>query len=162
MLTIRKTNLADLDRVMQLYDIGRDYMRASGNMLQWINGYPSRGLVKEDIANGESYVVEDDSGIHAVFMFMQRTEPTYAYIEDGGWLNDLPYGTIHRIASDGVHRGILDICVEFCEKTIKNLRVDTHPDNMPMQRAIKRCGFTYCGVIYMEDGTPRIAFQKTV
>lgn len=162
MLNIRKTTFQDLDRVMAIYDIGREYMRANGNMLQWINGYPSRENVIEDINNGESYVVEDESGVHAVFMFMQRKEPTYSYIEDGGWLNDLPYGTIHRIASDGQLRRILDICVEFCEKTTKNLRVDTHADNLPMQRAIKRCGFTYCGVIYMEDGTPRIAFQKTV
>lgn len=162
MLTIRKTTLNDLDRVMELYDIGRNYMRANGNMLQWINGYPERDLVKKDISSGESYVVVDEDGIHAVFMFMQRSEPTYGYIEDGGWLNDLPYGTIHRIASDGVHCRILDLSVDFCQKTIKNLRIDTHPDNMPMQKAIKRCGFSYCGVIYMEDKTPRIAFQKTV
>lgn len=155
--------MQDLDRAMELYDIGRDYMRKNGNMLQWINGYPSRSIVEADIENGESYVVCDGDVIHAVFMFMHhKDEPTYSYIEDGAWLNALPYGTIHRIASDGVHRGILDLCVEFCSKTIKNLRVDTHPDNMPMQKAIKRCGFTYCGVIYMEDKTPRIAFQKTV
>ena len=162
MLSIRKTTFNDIDRVMEIYDIGRDYMRTNGNMNQWINGYPCRALIEEDIKNGESYVITDGDTIHAVFMFMQRTEPTYSYIEDGGWINDLPYGTIHRIASDGKCRRILDLCVEFCSKTITNLRIDTHPDNMPMQRAIDRCGFTYCGVIYMEDKSPRIAYQKTV
>ncbi|MBE6679574.1 MAG: N-acetyltransferase [Ruminococcaceae bacterium] len=160
MIEIRKTTLNDLDRVMEIYDIARDFMARNGNPTQWGDGYPVRALIEEDIARGESYVMEEGGEIHGVFMFMQRVEPTYSKIE-GAWLNDTPYGTIHRIATDGKIKRMFDKCVEFCLGITKNLRVDTHNDNIPMQKAIKRNGFTYCGVIYMlHDGTPRIAFQR--
>ncbi len=160
MIEIRKTTTNDLDRVMEIYDIARNFMRDNGNPTQWGDGYPIRSLIEEDIARGESYVMVEGNEIHGVFMFMQRVEPTYAKIE-GEWLNDAPYGTIHRIATDGKIKRMFDKCVEFCNGITKNLRVDTHHDNLPMQKAIKRNGFTYCGVIYMlHDGTPRIAFQR--
>lgn len=147
---------------MEIYDIARDFMRVSGNPTQWGDGYPVRALIEEDIERGEGYVITDGEEIHGVFMFMQREEPTYAKIE-GAWLNDLPYGTIHRVATDGKCRGLFDLCVDFCSQITSNLRVDTHHDNLPMQKAIARNGFTRCGVIYMlHDGTPRIAYQRTV
>lgn len=160
-MVIRKSTVRDLDRIMEIYDIARDFMRASGNPTQWGDGYPVRALIEEDIERGESYVITDGEEIHGVFMFMQREEPTYAKIE-GAWLSDLPYGTIHRVATDGKCRGLFDLCVDFCAKITSNLRVDTHHDNLPMQRAIARNGFTKCGIIYMlHDGTPRIAYQRT-
>lgn len=159
MLKIRKTTIEDLDRVMEIYAFARSFMAENGNPSQWGDGYPVRSLIEEDIERGESYVILDDDTVHGVFMFMQRTEPTYAKIE-GAWLNDKPYGTIHRIATDGKIKRAFDTCVEFCKGITKNLRVDTHDDNFPMQKAIKRNGFVYCGRIYMlHDGTPRIAFQ---
>lgn len=41
-----------------------------------------------------------------------------------------------------------------------NLRGDTHERNLPMRRAFERNGFERCGTIWVEDGTPRIAYQK--
>ena len=161
MIEIRKTATSDLDRVMEIYDIARSFMAENGNPTQWGDGYPVRSLIEEDIERGESYVMVEGDEIHGVFMFMQRVEPTYATLEGGEWLDDEPYGTIHRIATDGEVKRMFDCCVDFCEKITKNLRVDTHMDNLPMQKAIKRNGFTYCGVIYMlHDGTPRIAFHR--
>ena len=161
MIKIRKTTISDLDRVMEIYDIARDFMRENGNPTQWGDGYPVRALIEEDITRGESYVMVEDDEIHGVFMFMQRVEPTYATLENGSWLDDEPYGTIHRIARDGTHKLIFDKCVEFCEMITANLRVDTHNDTYPMQKAIERNGFTKCGTIYMlHDGTPRIAYHR--
>lgn len=161
MIEIRKTTTSDLDRVMEIYGFARRFMAENGNPKQWGDGYPVRSLIEQDIERGESYVMVDDSGIHGVFMFMQRVEPTYATLEGGEWLDDEPYGTIHRIATDGTVKRMFDRCVEFCLGITKNLRVDTHDDNFPMQKAIARNGFTYCGRIYMlHDGTPRIAFHR--
>ena len=82
---------------------------------------------------------------------------------EGAWLDDKHYGTIHRIASDGKVKRLFDKCVEFCKCTTLNLRVDTHNDNYPMQKAIERNGFVKCGTIYMlHDGSPRIAYQMPV
>jgi len=161
-MEIRNATLQDLDRIMEIYDIARNFMRANGNFAQWGNGYPARNLIREDIARGESYVIADDTGIHGVFLFMHREEPTYAVIEDGAWPNDLPYGTIHRVATDGKCRGLFDLCVAFCAERANILRIDTHKDNLPMQKAIARNGFARCGIVYMADGSPRIAYQKTV
>lgn len=159
MIEIRKTTRFDLDRVMGIYALAKSFMDASGNPTQWKVGYPYRDMIEEDIENGESYVVLEDGEIHGVFMFMQRVEKTYAYIEGGAWLNDLPYGTIHRVAGDGKIKRMFDEVVKFCRLTTKNLRIDTHHDNTVMQNAIERNGFVRCGIIYVENGTPRIAYQ---
>ena len=47
-------------------------------------------------------------------------------------------------------------CLEHCE----SLRADTHADNKIMQHLLEKNGFTKCGIIHVEDGTPRIAYQK--
>lgn len=161
MIRIRKGTAADIDAIMKCYDEGRRFMRASGNHAQWINGYPSRELVMEDIARGVGYVgIDEDADIIMAFAFIKGEDPTYSVIEDGEWLNDLPYGTIHRLASIGKQKGILRACVEYCLSEIDNIRLDTHADNTVMQRAASRLGFRRCGVIYCVDGSPRVAYQR--
>ena len=159
-MQIRKASISDIDTIMDIYEAGRALMRAAGNPNQWVNGYPSRELIEGDIACGNCYVIEDESGIlHGVFAFIVGDDPTYSVIEDGSWLNDEPYGTIHRIASDGTMRGILAAAVGFALDQTGNVRVDTHEDNKPMQGALAKAGFKRCGIIYCVDGTPRIAYQ---
>ena len=161
MIRIRKGTTANIDGIMACYETARLYMRTSGNHSQWINGYPSRELVAEDIATGISYVGEDEGGkIAMAFVFIMGDDPTYSRIENGQWLNNLPYGTIHRLGSNGKHHGILKICVDFCMKKVDNLRFDTHADNSIMQHTAEKLGFKRCGIIYCLDGTPRIAYQK--
>ena len=159
-MLIRQATTGDIDDIMRTYDTARTFMRANGNSSQWVNGYPSRELVEDDIAQGACFVIEGDDGcIHGVFAFFIGDDPTYAIIEDGAWLNDEPYGTIHRIGSDGALRGALAAAVAFACKRAGNVRVDTHADNTPMQNALIKAGFIRCGVIYCQDGTPREAFQ---
>ena len=62
-------------------------------------------------------------------------------------------------------RGIAGTMLNFaCNKAaqmgLASVRIDTHADNKPMQRAIEKFGFVYCGIIKAHDGTPRIAFEK--
>jgi RimJ/RimL family protein N-acetyltransferase len=49
-------------------------------------------------------------------------------------------------------------------KGFHSMRIDTHPDNLPMQRALSKAGFVYCGQIILkggaEDGDLRVAFEK--
>ena len=161
MITIRKATEADIHGIMACYDAAKRYMRASGNQYQWVNGYPSRQLVADDIAAGNCYVGVDPAGeIVMVFAFIIGNDPTYTLIENGSWPNTLPYGTIHRLGSNGRYRGMLKECVDFCLTKINNLRLDTHEVNLTMQRAAEKLGFQRCGIIYCIDGTPRIAYQK--
>lgn len=160
---ITKTQKTDMESVMKLYDRSRVFMRQTGNASQWINGYPSEEVVEKDIVQGNSYVcVENNSHIVGVFCFFQGVEPNYAKIEEGEWLNDKPYGVIHRLSSSGQRKGIADICIRWCFQQCPNVRVDTHQDNRVMQKILEKNGFQRCGIIYVEDGSPRIAFQKCV
>lgn len=162
-MNIRKGTTADIDAIMSCYDKARQLMRSSGNHSQWINGYPSRELVAEDVERGISYVgVDKDGGIEMAFAFIIGDDPTYTVIEEGEWPNDLPYGTIHRLGSTGKHRGTLRMCVEFGMSVIGNIRLDTHADNLIMQHAAEKLGFKRCGIIYCFDGSPRIAYQKSI
>lgn len=114
-----------------------------------------------DIRHSNHYLAEDEEGeILMVFSFILGDDPTYKVIEKGHWLNDRPYGTIHRIASSGMQGGMLKACVRYCAAMIDNIRIDTHADNGPMQRVLHKLNFKLCGIIYTSDGSPRLAFQK--
>ena len=151
----------DLPDIMRIYECARKYMRDNGNPFQWVNGYPSKELLLDDIEKRQLYVMRNGQDICGVFALIIGPDPTYEYIEDGSWISDSEYGTIHRIASDGSVNGIMDLAVTFCGKIISHLRVDTHEANIPMQQAVLRNGFKRCGIIYIADGTPRIAYEKT-
>ena len=60
-MIIRNAELAELDEITKIFDIARQYMREKGNMNQWINGYPSRELITEDIEKGHLFVCLDTS-----------------------------------------------------------------------------------------------------
>ena len=156
---ITLTKKEDLDSIMAIYDRARLFVRQNGNLNQWINGYPCKEVILNDIANKQSYVIKKDNEILAVFAFINGHDETYDYIE-GKWLNDEKYGVIHRIASSGQIKGILHLAVSFAFNFVKNVRIDTHKDNFVMQNALDKEGFKECGVIYLKDGNPRIAYQK--
>lgn len=49
-------------------------------------------------------------------------DESYRVIEDGAWHLDQPYGTIHRLASNGKARGVSRACFDFCTAQIGYLR----------------------------------------
>ena len=161
MLEIRKTNHEDLEDLKRVFDHARKYMKDTGNPTQWSDNRPDMSLIMTDIENGESYVVENDGNVVATFACISGIEPTYIDI-DGKWLNDDEYVTIHRIASDGSCKGIFDHVIDYVKRFGKDIRIDTHIDNETMLHLIEKNGFVRCGIIIVDDGTERIAFQKIV
>lgn len=156
---IRKATPADLGQILAVYQAARTFMAANGNPTQWGTTYPAPELLDEDIRLGRLFVDTVQERVCGVFMFAIGDDPTYTYIEDGKWLDASAYGVIHRVASDGTTRGVLDRCVAFCRTQAPHLRIDTHADNHVMQKLVTRAGFTRCGTIYVEDGSPRIAYE---
>ena len=150
----------DLSRILEIYDIAKAYMRASGNPNQWNGAYPDPETLRTDIEKQRLYVYKKNGNIHGVFMLLLEEEPTYAYIEDGSWREETPYGTIHRLAGDGEVKGLFAKCVAFCEGKVKYLRADTHFDNHTMQHLLEKNGFERRGIIYLKNGDSRIAYQK--
>ena len=135
-------------------------MAEHGNPTQWGNNKPSKQQIKKDILAGKSYVCVLNEQLVAVFYFAEEEDPTYRKIYNGEWLNNKPYGVVHRIASSGMVKGVGTFCLEWAMKNTENLRIDTHKDNIVMQNMLKKCGFVHCGTIYLENGEPRMAFHK--
>lgn len=157
---VRRSNMEDIPAMMDLYAQARVFMREHGNPNQWDDSYPSRELLEKDIAFGNSYIVEDDEkNLAATFAFIKGEDPTYYGIENGAWLNQEPYGTIHRLAGNPSCHGIASGCIGWCKSQIGNLRADTHEDNKIMQHLLEKNGFVRCGIIHLANGAPRIAYQ---
>lgn len=157
---IRKATLSDIDRLLEIYESAKKFMHTHGNPNQWNGAYPEKETLVNDVEKGHLYVMcEPNQRIYACFALVGGEDVTYARI-DGCWRSNTPYyGTIHRIAGDGTVHGIFAKCAEFARTKYNHLRVDTHEDNIPMQRAVKRDGFVYAGIIYLENGDPRLAYD---
>lgn len=159
---ISHTQEADLPRLLAIYRRARRFMAEQGNPTQWGDRWPPEALLREDIAAGCSYVCKDGSGkIIGTFCYLygEDVDECYRVIEDGAWSYDLPYGVVHRIASDGTP-GVGTFCMRWALGKSGYLRVDTHAANCPMQRVAAKLGMRRCGIIYVrEDNEPRIAFD---
>lgn len=157
--SIETAAMTDLSRIEEIYANARDFMAQTGNPNQWGTTHPPVSQLKRDIERGRLYVVKTGESICGVFYFCVEEDPTYAVIYDGTWHANRPYGVIHRIASDG-GGGILKAAVDFGSAQIGYLRIDTHADNHVMRKAVQKAGFHKCGIIYIADGTPRIAYDR--
>ena len=151
-MQIQKATMEDWEGIRKIYD--------GGNATQWGKTNPPEELLLTNIADGKLYVCMDGDTIAAVFYFAVEEDPTYRVIEDGAWLNEGPYGVVHRIASARTIKGAASFCMNWAFAQTGNIRIDTHKNNVPMQNMLKKNGFRYCGRIYLENGEPRIAFQK--
>lgn len=160
-MTIRPAIASDIQAIMTVLEAAKGIMRASGNLYQWVNGYPSAEVIQDDIDLQQGYVLEEDARMAGYFTFMASPEPTYGAIYGGAWLDDeRPYHVIHRIASLPEVHGIFQAIMDFAFAHDSNIRVDTHKDNHIMQHNLLKHGFSYCGIIYLDSGDPRLAYQK--
>jgi len=168
-MNIRTANINDLENIMDVYAHAREYMIAQGNAEQWGNNYPPRELIEKDIQQSKCYVAETEEGICAVFYFAIENDSAYDVIEQGQWRNDRLYGVVHRIAVGGNthNRGVAGKCIDYAaakcrENGIYDLRMDTHKDNIPMQRFLEKKDFRKCGIVYVDDNSERIAYHKII
>ena len=159
-MLIRKTEPKDLATIDKIYSDAKEFMKNNGNPTQWQGDYPNATDAEADMKRGIGYVCEDEGRVVAVFAFAVENEPDYDVIYDGEWLNNEPYAYIHRVAVAAHGRGIVDLCLDFCYRNYPNIKIDTHKDNLPMQRVLKRNGFVHCGTIKIDTGEDFLAFQK--
>ncbi len=163
MKQIEKLTVGELARVMEIYADARAFMRTSGNLTQWSGGYPSEEIVLADMRAGKLYACKEDGVILGVFYFAKENDPTYERIDGGSWLNDRPYAVIHRIAvsKESHGKGVAGFIFDRCFAECPNLKIDTHRDNIPMQKALVKKGFVRCGIIYLAGGEERLAYQRS-
>ena len=154
-MNIRLANTSDTDRIFEIYEYARAYMKAHGNPYQWGDDRPEKSLTKDDIKNQRCYVMEDEGHIFACFVFTIGFEKEY----EAKFPSKVEYGVIHRVASDKSKRGIVERIVDFAKGKVNFLRIDTHEDNKIMQKCIERQNFKRLGIIYLKDKSPRILYE---
>lgn len=166
-MVIRKAKISDIQEIEKVFCDAKQSMKAAG-INQWSDDYPCAADAKMDIENGAAYVLCDEEHVIGYSAIVFSDDINYRKI-DGKWLNDEPYGVIHRtcVLSSRKGKGLAGMFFDYAEKLAKeagidNMRIDTHKDNVPMQHCIAKHGYAYCGVVYMVsgDGSPRDAFQK--
>ncbi len=159
-MEIVKAESKDLDQISEIYSLARRFMKESGNKDQWGDTYPPIEQIEKDIKEGDLYTITEGDKILAVFYFRIGEDETYRVIEDGNWLSDAPYAVIHRVAVREQGRGIIRHIFDYCYSIHPNLRIDTHRENIPMQKSLAKNGFTYCGIIHLADRSERLAYQR--
>ncbi|MGL4760050.1 MAG: GNAT family N-acetyltransferase [Sarcina sp.] len=164
----RKSKIEDVEKIMYIIKQAQDYLKSQG-IDQWQNGYPNAQTILNDIKNDVSYVLEENGEVLATTVISFDGEPTYDKIYKGQWLSNYNFAVIHRIAVNNDYKGrglagkIIEATQEFCtEKDVKSIRIDTHIENISMQNSVKKNGFKYCGIIYVCDGSDRVAFEKLI
>ena len=167
-MEIRKSKITDLGSLVLLFDEARATIAKLG-INQWQNGYPTEEDILKDIELQQSYSVFEGERLVASFALITSGEPTYDCIYDGAWLTSAEYVAIHRVAIALSERGkgIAPRIISFAESLVKSLfraslRIDTHEGNIVMRKMLEKNGFTYCGVIFLENGEKRVAYEKII
>lgn len=167
MSQIIHANTSHIPFIKQLITDAQSFLKSQG-INQWQNGYPDTALLEHDIQLKQSYLwINENSEILATLVIRIDEEPTYQKIE-GKWLTtNANYGVIHRLAVNtkirqkGCAQNVIKAAEDFCKKQKKtSMRIDTHKENKIMQHILKKGAYSYCGIIYVEDGSPRYAYEK--
>lgn len=167
-MEIRKATYNDIESMMTIIKQAQLYFYNHG-IDQWQDGYPNPTQLHSDITKGNSYVLCDDQVIGTMYFAIEE-DINYPGIV-GQWLtgNEANYGVIHRIVVDENYKGneyakiLLDFAVERCKQNhISSIRIDTHKDNLSMQRFLLKNNFKLCGDITLQSGAPRIALEKII
>lgn len=165
-MEFKKAVEADIDSIINIIKQAQFYFKQQG-INQWQNNYPNVETISNDITNKSSYVLLKDNIIVATVAVFFDGEKTYDYIHEGEWTKNNEYAVIHRIAIENNYKGlglsseIIKNVEQLClNKNIYSIRIDTHEENLSMQNLLKKNKFQYCGIIYLEDKSKRIAFEK--
>lgn len=162
----RKTELLEVSEVMKIIDSAKEYLKKQG-LDQWQDGYPNDMVIENDVKAGISYVWVENSEIFGTTALSFDGEVTYEEIHEGNWKSNQKYGVIHRMAvsekakGSGVAVQMMNDAEKICtQNKVYSIKVDTHENNKPMQRLLEKLGYEYCGIIYLENGDKRVAFEK--
>ena len=166
-MKIRLAVLEDLSKITALYDEAKELLHSRG-IDQWQDGYPNTASASDDIRTGGSYVLEEHGEVIGTAFIGFGTEPTYEKIYEGQWKHTCgQYAFLHRVTVSSTYSGkglagqFFREAENLCRmKNVPLLRCDTHRQNLAMQRTLERCGFAYCGIIYLENGDERFGYEK--
>lgn len=162
---LKEAQSENVPRILEIMDQAKALMQQEGRH-QWDHTYPTEEHINNDIEHGYGYVLCEEDHIVAYAAVVFDGEPTYRTI-DGHWLSDDPYVVVHRlaVAQERRRHGVAKAFMQHVEalsiaKGVSSFKVDTNHDNTYMQKVFETCGFTYCGIITLQRGGQRMAYEK--
>lgn len=167
-MRFRKSTYDDISEIMNLVNQAKEYLKIQG-INQWQDGYPNENVIRNDISNGESYVLIYEDRVVGSSTICFSGEKTYNEIFNGQWLTNDNYIVMHRVVvhNDFKGRGLFGEIICKAEEVaslnnVNSIKIDTHKENLAMQKALTKNGFIKCGIIYLENNDERIAFEKII
>lgn len=159
---------ADVNSIMKIINKAQAYFKQQ-DINQWQDNYPNYETVINDINNENGYVLLEDNKVIGTVVFTFDGEKNYDVISNGKWINNDKYAVIHRMAVDSNYKGmgLASIIIRNIEgiclnNEIYSIRIDTHIENASMRKMLLKNGFEYCGIIYLDDQSKRVAYEKTL
>lgn len=156
----------NLDKIYQIIEKAKDSLRNDG-VDQWQKGSPDRGLLARQISRNRAYVYEKDDQVIAYAYLSEDYEPTYASVRN--MMKGENTITVHTFCLDsdftkqGIASKFFSEIIDFARGENRDaIEIDTHEENFRMRGLIEKMGFSYLGIIYVNDnGTPmpRVAYE---
>ena len=151
---IHRIEKDDIQRIMKITNDAKYLLKQNGS-LQWQQGYPNENTFFNDINNKSLYGIYENNKLMAYGAYIFGKDINYVEI-DGKW--DIPANekdlAIHRVAVDSNCHGkkygvkILKYGIIYAKKLgCITVKVDTHKNNIPMQKCINNSGFVYKGIV---------------
>lgn len=157
-MEIRLTQMEDMECVLQLYNLARQFQRKQLKLLQWSDHYPNYDTLYKDIASKGSYVALDKNEIIGTFFLQKGPDHTYLALKDQ-WSNIDEIVTVHRIAVKKQGQGCAKAMMQWIIQNNAHVMIDTHAENKAMLALIHSLGFKYIGEVQLEDGTNRQTYE---
>ena len=145
---IRKAKQSEINIIHQLSIKAKKKMVAEG-LNQWIGNYPPLEQFESDYLNEGLYVYIDNQIIRASISVLAENDMPYKELK---WASDDAL-VVHRLFVDpdyqykGIGKLLFTKAIELGRINQKNIKVDTHPDNLKMQNLILKMQFKYIGYI---------------
>ena len=158
---IRTAIINDLEVIASLAKIVRSDMVSKG-LNQWVGDYPNIDNFRSDLDKGGLFVLVEADKIVGSCSILKENDIAYKEVVWNG-KNAL---VIHRILIDPTYqgKGFGKEMVNFAYKKVLNegydsLKIDTHPDNIKMQKMLKGLNFEFRGYLASIN---RLAYEKLV
>jgi RimJ/RimL family protein N-acetyltransferase len=168
-MRVRPAKENDFEDIMSCVKrVKKEYFEAKG-IPQWQGDYPGEKIFLEDFRAGRLFVMYMGECLIGFASIGFEADPCYEKVENGAWKKDCNYAVVHRFAINpdwqgmGMGETLMNLADKLCEmKNIGDIRADTHEQNEAMQKLLEKCGFEKIGVIHLEDGAPRLAYEKVL
>jgi ribosomal protein S18 acetylase RimI-like enzyme len=165
MMRLTQAQPNQLEEIVQMYEDVKKVM-AKNNVYQWDGDYPNRDVLREDLRQGNLYVIMKDGKVAAAVALDQHTPPEYDEIS---WRDRSgSYLVVHRLCvnPDFQGQGISKLLVKEIEnfareKGYTSIRLDTQTANEKAMNLYESQGYEKRGEFYFpEFEIPFVAYEK--